>query len=342
LPDDPWHAVTRSIELAQSQFPSGVHVEIATPAGVVYSRGYGGLDTSAVIPIASASKWVTGTVLLRLVDQRVLTLETRTSELLRDRNAQPWSGNMGAITLRQLLSFTSGIDGDVAGSEAPLITLEEAVQRIYDDQRLTAVAPGAAFNYGNTHMRIAARMAEVATGKSWAALFDEQLRIPLGWSATSVYSRGGPNPNPAGTLNASGIEYMRFLLLQLRKGVNGNQRLLPEALVDEQRRDQFAPTTVIRFSPYTQHGYAYHYGLGNWRECPQPNDVAACDAALRVSSTGALGFAPWIDPANRYAAIIMTQQSLSNILPSETLKNELAPLIVDALARNPTVIRAVP
>jgi hypothetical protein len=89
--------------------------------------------------------------------------------------------------------------------------------------------------------------------------------------------------------------------------------------------------------------YQYHYGLGNWRECDTPGDTAACDAALRVSSTGTYGWAPWIDVQENYAAIIMTKQPLQGtIVPSEDLKNEIAPLIPGILALSPPVIRTVP
>ena len=59
--------------------------------------------------------------------------------------------------------------------------------RIYDDQGPSASAPGSYFYYGNTHLRIAARMAEVATGKGWNQIYTEQVRTPLGFGALSLY-----------------------------------------------------------------------------------------------------------------------------------------------------------
>jgi CubicO group peptidase (beta-lactamase class C family) len=154
------------------------------------------------------------------------------------------------------------------------------------------------------------------------------------------------NPNPAGGLKTTGIEYMRFMMLQLRKGLDGTTRLLPESLIDEQRKDQFSPSspkTTISYSPYQAAGLQYHYGLGNWRECATPDNPGACDAALRVSSTGTYGWAPWIDVQENYAAIIMTKQPLQGtIIPSEDLKVELSGLIPGILAGSPPVIRAVP
>ena len=343
---DPWAPVTAAVQAAQSQFPNGLCVEVATPKGVVYSQGFGGFTNATPALVASASKWVSGTIILRLVDQGVFPhgLDTQTKELLVDANGNPWSGHMGDITLRQLLSFTSGISGDDTASENVLITLKAAVEKIYADDAATASTPGSFFYYGNTHLRIAARMAEVATGKSWAQIFADQLHDPWGWSSSSVYSGGGPNPNPAGGLKCTGLEYMRFLMMQLRGGVDGAQTFLSPALVTAQRTDAYGPSTTIAYSPYVQAaGKTYHYGLCNWLETNGGGGPTATDPVIRYSSTGTFGWAPWVAADGTYGAVIMTQQSTQgDTLPSENLKNQLDPLIRTALALNPPVIRTVP
>jgi serine-type D-Ala-D-Ala carboxypeptidase/endopeptidase len=344
---DAWRDVSAAIDAAAPQFPSGLTVEVATTEGVVFSKQVGAFSLDTFGEVASASKWVSASTILRLVDQGVMSLNTRTSDLLRDANGQPWAGNLGSATLRDLLSFQTSIEPETQATTT-LATLAEAVNYVYEDQKATARPPGTFFAYGNNHLKIAARMAEVATGKTWAQIFDEQMRVPLGWSANTAYVFGTPvnNPNPAGGLVTSGREYMRFMAMQLRRGLDGNNRLLAEATIDNQRAEQWRAGTVIAFSPYTALGKSYHYGLGLWRECAAPADPAACNAALRVSSTGAFGFAPWIDVQARYAGIVMTRQPTTagsgNFVPSENLKVALSALIPAALAANPPVIRAVP
>lgn len=348
-PGDPWASVTAAIQAAQPQFAHGVAVEVVTPAGVVYSSSSsaaGSFDDTATTPVASASKWVSAAVILRLVDQGVLSLDTKTKALLVDRNGTPWSGNLGEATLRHLLSFTTGISGDDTSSELTL-SLTEAVLRIHDDLGPTAAVPGSTFYYGSTHLRIAARMAEVATGKTWAQIFDEQLRLPLGWAATSSYGLTG-NPNPAGTLSCTGREYLRFLAMELRGGLDGSVRLLPQTLLDQQRDDQWGVGTTIAFSPYAAVDATklYHYGLGNWLEtADSTRPPSVTNPILRVSSTGKFGWAPWVAMDGTYAGLVLTRQdsSLSEaFLPSENLKTQLDPLIRAALAKNPPVIRSIP
>ena len=227
-----WVTVDAAVDAVQGQFPGGLAVEILTPAGVVYSHALGGFSPTSPVLVGSGSKWVSATVLLRLVEQGVLSLDATTGSILQDASGQPWTGNLGQARLRHLLSFTTGISGDVPASENTDLTLDEAVKIVYADQGASASPAGSYFHYGSTHLRIAARMAEVATGKTWSQIVREQLGNPLGWPLSANF--GGPNYNPAGGLYISGQDYERFLSLQLRRGLFGGQRLLAEALLDQQ------------------------------------------------------------------------------------------------------------
>lgn len=343
-PADGWQAVTSAIEASQSQFPGGLTVEVMTPEGVVYSRNFRGFSNSKLTPVASASKWVSASVFLRLVEHGDLSLETQTKSLLVDREGRPWSGNMGEIRLRHLLSFTAGISSDVEASTDKSITLEEAVMRIYEDQSATASTPGSYFFYGGlTHMRIAARMAERATGLSWRQLYDMHLRIPLGWSLASTYAGTG-NPNPAVGLICTGLEYRRFLLMQLRSGVDGGKRFLDASTIAAQRLDAFGSSTTIAYSAYTFLGKKYHYGFGNWLETDNGEAPTLINPVDRWSSTGKFGWAPWIAADGKYAALIMTRQAdaPTAFVPSENLKVNLEPLIRKALESSSASVPLAP
>jgi len=341
---DAWKDVTAAIDAQADDFSDGLTVEIATPQGVVYSHSCGGFSNSAYIEIMSAAKWVSATVLLRLVDQGVLSLDEKMSRVLKDRDGKYWSGDMGDITLRRLLSMTSGISGEdvslLKRSDLTGISLEEAVYRIYDSQHdaVTTRTPGSYFFYGSTHFRIAARYAEVKTGKTWAQIYSEQLRSPLSWSSRSVYANSATNPDPAYGLVMTGQEYMKFMLLQLRGGLNGTTRLLSESILAEQRTNQFLDTTSILFSPYSLMGKTYHYGLGVWIDSTDTDPGVIAD---QVSSAGVYGWIPWINYKSKYAAVIMTKQVLGDPA-AEKLKTTLSAIIPAALAKNPPVIRSVP
>lgn len=340
---DPWAAVDAAILTHQGQFSGGLTVEVVMPGGVVHSFSAGGFSNATPVLVASASKWVSATTILRLVDQGFLTLDTPTSALLTDAGSAPWAGNLGNAKLRHLLSFTTGISGDVPASEDNALTLDAAVKVIYADQAATAMPAGSYYHYGSSHLRIAARMAEVATGKTWAQLVRDQLGAPLGWPLWATY--GGPNYNPAGNLYIDGQNYVKFLNFQLRKGLYGNQRLLSEGLIDAQRADAFEASTTIAYSPYlTAQGKTYHYGFGNWLETAGGGAPSGGDPIIRWSSTGTFGWAPWVAGDGAYGAVIMTRQPLQGMTEaSEALKAALDPLIRQALAAGGgTVVRPLP
>ena len=69
------------------------------------------------------------------------------------------------------------------------------------------------------------------------------------------------------------IEYTRFLMMQLRKGVDGSTRMLSEALIVQQRTDGFGPTTTIVYTPYVLTGRVNHYGFGGWVEAANGADA---------------------------------------------------------------------
>ena len=72
-------------------------------------------------------------------------------------------------------------------------------------QQPLVAAPGTRFDYGSTHLHVAARMAEVVTGQSWANIFAAQLKTPLGltspdlaWYTAPRQAMGTTNPLIAG------------------------------------------------------------------------------------------------------------------------------------------------
>ena len=70
----------------------------------IYERMVGGFTPDTRVAIASASKMVSGLVLFDAVRRGELTLDSTTGNVLQ------WTGANAAITLRQLMSFTSGLE----------------------------------------------------------------------------------------------------------------------------------------------------------------------------------------------------------------------------------------
>lgn len=333
---DHWQAVTALLdaEVKGGKIQGGwlaLDVYRGSDGALVYSKSFGGggtKDRTTLIPIASASKWVTSTLILMLVEEGKLDLEQTTATWLG------WTGVEGTITLRQLLTFTSGLRDHLCTLSA-ITTLDACVSKI--QQAGTKNAPGAGFHYNSGHMAVAGLIAEKAGGKSWGDLFSERIVTPLGLSGETAYyalpkqKLGKANPLLAGGIVTTMKDYGAFLTAL--QGI-GAAKLLPAALFAEQHKEQWAPGTTIILTPHVKP--KMHYALGCWRECDTPDDVSACDADLMVHSAGAFGMVPWIDFKHGYYAVLGAEADTATggaskyNLPLAT--DRLRPLIVKALS----------
>lgn len=325
---DPFAEVDRiARERAAAVGPFGLAI-YGSNDQLLFQRMYGDFTPERQVAVASASKWVSGLTLLRLISAGRLSLDSTTGQVLG------WSGAKAALTLRHLLSFTSGLPPDAPCTANPLLRLQDCVAQI---EKLDPVAaPGARFDYGSTHLAVAGRMAEVAGGKAWNDLFGEQLRAPLGLPTTVTYytapnqTTGQQNPLVAGGLVVSMDEYARFMGLLFHRGVVGGQRLIREDLFGEQARAPY-PGAVIGESPMRQVGYPFQYGLTAWLECDTP--AAGCAV---ISSPGAFGWTPWLDRDAGYYAILGTLNANSQgkvVKAAVDTEQALAPAIRAALGR---------
>jgi CubicO group peptidase (beta-lactamase class C family) len=293
----------------------------------VFEKVYGDFAPDRRVAVASASKMMAGLALFRLVDQGYLSLDSTTAAVLG------WSGPQGAITLRHLLSFTSGLEPDAACTSMASLSLAECVDRIATSTPIAV--PGTRFDYGSTHLHVAARMAEVVTGSTWNALFVQQVLHPLGLpEAVQFYSYprqaiGTTNPLVAGGMRATMDEYGRMLAVVFHRGTASGQYFVSPALFDAQAREPY-PDAVVGNSPMSALAYDFRYGLVAWLECATP--ATGCSS---ISSPGAFGWTPWVDREGGYYAIIGMEIADARdgvVNFSVRLAQDLKPAIRQALA----------
>ena len=287
----------------------GAVIIVERAGTILYQRAFGSYALSAVVPSASSAKWISGAVVMSVVDSGELSLDSTTAQVLG------WTGPKGTITLRQLFSHTSGLrDAPCLGD--PTITLAQCVDQIYLNEQLL-FAPGSAFLYGGASMQVAGRMCEVATGRPWTQLFNERLRAPLGFTITQYTPIGTPNPWIAGGAQITAGEYVRMLRMIANGGTYGGVRVLSEGSVRAMLADQTGGAPPIGFPP-TLNQYL-GYGVGNWLWRANPLGYV-----VDSSSPGALGVSPWIDRERNLACIFLVRNSLQNV---DALVDSLQPLI---------------
>ncbi|SJZ60776.1 CubicO group peptidase, beta-lactamase class C family [Chitinophaga eiseniae] len=264
----------------------------------VYNRSYGGYDGNTRQLIASCSKWLSGAVLMSLVDEGKLKLSDTVGKFLPVFTAN----GKGSITIAQLFSHTSGFPGNSSqGYESnPLLTLEAAVDAIGRNVPLL-YPPGKVFYYGGVSMQVAGRICEIVSSKSWKEISADKIFTPCGMTSTDFGLTA--NPLIAGGARSTPNDYMKFLDMLVNKGVTPNgTRVLSEAAVAAMEGGQISGTTV----GYTPYPLAWlntsdFYGIGNWRD-----NTGAGDMVIESSSPGAFGSHPWINYPKKTTGIIFT------------------------------------
>lgn len=310
----------------------GIALVLVKDGEIIYDEGFSGLTSDAVIPIASASKWLSGAVIMALTDEGVLSLDDKASDYLDN-----YTGKHGEMTVRQLFSHTSGLPGHYSSSGLPgsddilsnkEITLAESVDMIGEVALLSD--PGTQFYYGGLSMQVAGRMAEVASGKEWTDLFQEKVAGPLGMTETDYNGLGKTNnPRVAGSIQTSAHQYARFLQMLLADGVFEGRQILSQDAVNELLKDQTCGVPIVS-SPWQQYEHPpplaeeIRYGIGCWREV-----IDDTGAIKEASSQGAFGFSPWIDVDRNLAGVLAVKSRLTEVMPVYLEMKEIIREIID-------------
>jgi CubicO group peptidase (beta-lactamase class C family) len=252
---------------------------------IVHQYRTGSTRAGTVMPIASASKWLTAATLMTFVDDGTLALDDPVS-----RHLPAFGGGKAMITVRQLLSHTTGLPSASCEGD-PTTTLRRCVASIASgpDPYFT---PGSEFHYSGVGFAVAGRLVERLSGTSFEEAFETRIARPLGMRHTrfdGTSKRHNRNPSPAASARSSVDDYTRFLRMLAADGTFAGDEILRPGSVAEIERDQVAGLDTHDDGAVQITGIPT-YGLGVWRD-----EVNDDDAIEVVSGSGALGFYPWID-----------------------------------------------
>jgi len=272
----------------------GASLLVVHEGKLVEQEVWGSYTLDTVVPIASASKWLSAAMIMTLVDDGVLALDTPISTYVPELAKLP----TGAITMRHLLTFTSGLrseEGQACATDPDVNLLTCARQLIARGLRHQ---PGAEYRYDSVHLLVAGAIAEIVTGKPFAELFQERIAVPLGMTRTGFFQVKDASrtkvdhPVPAGGAASTLGDYARFLEMLVNDGIAPDgTRILEPATIAEMEKNQTEGLPVYG-SSFRRNNQS-PYGLGHWVDWTYP------DGRTMVSSSpGAFGFRGWIDWEN--------------------------------------------
>ncbi len=153
-----------------------------TGAGLLSKATGVEVTPDSLFQIGSITKVWTATLVMQLVDEGALDLDAPVAEVLPGfRVADPVVSR--TVTTRQLLTHTSGIDGDVFTDTG---RGDECIERyVACMSEIAQNHPlGATFSYCNAGYVLAGRIVEHLTGETWDRALRARLIEPLGLDGT--------------------------------------------------------------------------------------------------------------------------------------------------------------
>jgi CubicO group peptidase (beta-lactamase class C family) len=153
--------------------------EIHEVASGILNRGTGvEVTTDSVFQSGSIAKVYTATLATVLIDSGQLDLDARVAHVLPGFAVADAEATK-TVTIRQLLSHTSGISGDftldTGRGDDCLARYVEACADVGQD-----CPPGTVMSYSSTGYNLLGRVIEVLTGRTWDDALKERVFAPLG------------------------------------------------------------------------------------------------------------------------------------------------------------------
>lgn len=232
---------------------------------LVYAQGFGSVGSrgsqrlvseDTLFPSCSTAKPIIATLIMRLVERGLLHLDEPVVRHL------PWlmypeGGDVSQVTLRHLLTNTSGLSSDPDIPECFFSGSRDCLEHYvrHDIPRYKAAgSPGEVFWYSNAGFNIAGLLAERVTGTRFADLAEEMIFFPAAMTSTSFDasapkladktldtvndSRRPPVPYPAGGAVTTIQDLAKLAISHMHGGRLPVGRLLDEQTVRSMHEGQ--------------------------------------------------------------------------------------------------------
>ncbi|RLE20007.1 MAG: serine hydrolase, partial [Acidobacteria bacterium] len=249
----------------------GLSIAIVYDQDIVWAKGYGFSDVEGKIPatpstvyrMGSVTKVFTSSAIMMLRDQGKLRLDDPVSKYLpwfRIDNPFPDSPE---ITIRQLLTHTSGLprEADVPYWTDHIFPTREQLVKVVPTQELVA-PPATTYHYSNLGMSLLGEVVAEVSGRSWAEYLQTEIFEPLGMSSSSgapgealmqrratPYMLIGPDGardifdyydagaiGPAANMVSTVEDIARFASMQFSGGPAGGAQILKGSTLREMQR----------------------------------------------------------------------------------------------------------
>jgi CubicO group peptidase (beta-lactamase class C family) len=164
------------------------------------------------------------------------------------------------ITIRQLLSMTSGLEGNDIPDVMEYnnwISAPNQVEYTLGKRRIHQ--PGSAFGYNTGACHLTSVILTKAAGMSTFQFADQYLFQPLGIEANSWGKDKQGYYNGGAALSLTPQDMLKIGQLYLAKGVHNGVRIVSESWIEKATTSQITTNNILSFGP----GYGYLWWVGN-------------------------------------------------------------------------------
>jgi D-alanyl-D-alanine carboxypeptidase len=177
---------------------AGTSVAVLRNGKVVLTKGYGLANVERSIPakpetkyqIASTTKPFTAMAVMMLVESGKVSLDEKVAKYLPKLPAR-----YSEVTIRQLLTQTSGVNRDLRADNTDDFTVEEFWKRL--ETAPASFPPGERWEYSNTGYILLGMVIESVTGKTYGDFLRERIFRPLGMKDTAYLEPPGKSKDRA-------------------------------------------------------------------------------------------------------------------------------------------------
>jgi len=208
-----------------SQKYKSMAVLVMKDGKVIFEKYANGGNSNRLQALASGSKSFCGTLAAAAVQDGLLTYDELVSDTFRDWKKDPLKSK---VTIRQLLSLTSGLEAGKSGSNAERQSWEDAKNGKMMGK------PGEKFVYGPNPFNTFGLLLETKLkGEKWQSYLDRKISKPLGIEVEYIGKCSDGNPQLAGGAWMKAGDWLKFGQFILQEGKwNGKQLIASELLAE--------------------------------------------------------------------------------------------------------------
>jgi CubicO group peptidase (beta-lactamase class C family) len=315
----------------------GLAIAVAKDGEVVFSEGFGYRDVDEELPvtsrtlfaIGSISKSFTVTVLGMLEDEGLLDWDEPVRTYLPDFRLHDEVASE-RMTPRDLVTHRSGLprhDGLWYGSDLTRREMYERLRYLEPNRDFRAV-----FQYQNLMFMTAGYLAGQLAGKTWEGLVRARIFEPLGMSRSNfsvdesqrsddfaypyvkveedvrqVDFRNLDEIGPAGSINSSVAEMIRYVQFHIDQGTHGDEQLLSEGNAAQMQTPQMVIPGGIEYDELGHTSYGMGFFVTTYRGHKLVHHGGGIDGFISLLS---------FMPRERLGMIVLTNLSGNNPVPT--------------------------